>query len=275
MKQLAVALLFASIAGAQALPAGVVYWPKGVPPATALKAELGDHILSTSVHDGKPGVAESHTLKDDVFLIQSGSSDFVVGGKTTGEHAIAPNELQYASLQGGTKVHLEAGDVITIPAGMPHQYLTAPGEKIVYFVLKVVKTTPVATPAKQQAGLPTGVLHWKNGIAPEGLSHRADFGDHILYRAHRDKSGVVEFHEKQDDVLIMEKGEADILVGGTAAGLHATKPGEQEGTAINGATKVHLGPGDVITVPAKMPHQMLLQPGATLDYFIMKIVKPA
>jgi mannose-6-phosphate isomerase-like protein (cupin superfamily) len=256
------------------LPAGVVYWPDGVPPGgPGAKADLGDHIFSISRHDGKPGVAEAHTEKDDVFFVQSGASDFLVGGTGVGMHPTSPGEVQGTGIEGATRVRLVKGDVITIPAGMPHKYLTAPGEKIVYFVLKIVKKQPITPPVVVMQGMPPGVVHWHNATPPEGIAHHAAFGDHTIYNFIREKPGVVEVHEVMDDVLILESGEADLLVGGTGLGMHATKAGEQEGTGIDGAVRVHVKAGDILGIPAKMPHQLLLAPGQKLEYFIVKVVK--
>ncbi len=256
------------------LPEGVVLWPRGVPPGgPSQKVDLIDHILSIASHNGKPGTAEAHDEKDDIFYIQSGTSDFLVGGTFTGKHSIGPGEVQGTGIDGATLVHLQAGDVITIPAGMPHRYLTKPDEKVNYFIVKIVKHPPIAPPTQQMEGMPPGVLVWHNGTPPEGLDHKANFGDHILYGYHRAKSGAIEYHEAMDDVFIVEDGGSDFLVGGTGVGMHVTGKGEQQGTAINGATRVHLSKGDIITIPAKMPHQFVLAEGQTLDYFIIKVLK--
>ncbi|WP_074654355.1 cupin domain-containing protein [Terriglobus roseus] len=237
------------------------------------KADFGDHTLGIYVHDGAPGTPESHDAKDDIFLIQSGSSDFRVGGTGVSMRSTGSGEKLGTDISGATTIHLVKGDVITIPAGMVHQYLTKPGEKITYLVIRRVKQEDTVPPQPQMEGMPVGVIHWPNGTPPEGLQHKANFGDHILYGYHREKSGAIEFHETQDDVFVVEKGEADFLVGGTGVGMRVSGKGEQQGTSIDGATRVHLTNGDVITIPANMPHQFVLTSGQQLDYFIIKIVK--
>lgn len=277
---LAAMAVLAPIASAQtvaaataALPPGVVLWKGGVPPdGIKGKADFGDHTLGIYVHDGAPGTPESHDAKDDIFLVQSGSSDFRVG-TGVGMHTAGPGEMLGTDITGATTVHLVPGDVITIPAGMAHQYLTRSGEKITYLVVKRVKQGEITPPQPQMEGMPPGVIHWPKGTPPEGLQHKANFGDHILYGYHREKSGAIEYHETQDDVFVVEKGAADFLVGGTGVGMRVSGKGEQQGTAIDGASLVHLATGDIITVPAKMPHQFVLTPGQQMDYFILKIVK--
>ncbi len=50
-----------------------------------------------------------------------------------------PNEVQGSSIKGGVKHDIGPGDVIEIPAGVPHQFFVAPGTSITYLVVKVVK----------------------------------------------------------------------------------------------------------------------------------------
>jgi quercetin dioxygenase-like cupin family protein len=41
------------------------------------------------------------------------------------------------SVDGGSRQELKAGDVVHIPAGIPHQTLVADGDSVTYFVVKV------------------------------------------------------------------------------------------------------------------------------------------
>jgi quercetin dioxygenase-like cupin family protein len=54
----------------------------------------------------------------------------------TGVREVAPGELRASSLVGGTSHTVQAGDVLVIPAGVPHWFadVTAPFH---YFVVKV------------------------------------------------------------------------------------------------------------------------------------------
>ncbi|MDB4882834.1 MAG: hypothetical protein JWL95_1600, partial [Gemmatimonadetes bacterium] len=76
----------------------------------------------------------------------------------------------------------------------------------------------------------------------------------------RDSAGVHERHEGFTDIFVVQKGSARLLYGGTVEGQRETTPGEWRGGTIRGGTQSELRPGDVVVIPAGIPHQMLLNP---------------
>jgi quercetin dioxygenase-like cupin family protein len=50
------------------------------------------------------------------------------------------------------------------------------------------------------------------------------------------------------------------------------RPGQQVGTSIEGGETHHLAKGDVIVVPAGMPHWFKEVP-STISYYVVKVVK--
>lgn len=125
----------------------------------------------------------------------------------------------------------------------------------------------------QQSPPPDGVKIWQKGMPPKGITEKDDYGDHILSVSHREKDGVVELHEHKDDVMVIQSGEATLVYGGRGVGMHSSAPGEQQGERIEGGTSVHVGPGDVITVAAGVPHQYFVPKGGQITYTLVKIVK--
>jgi uncharacterized RmlC-like cupin family protein len=91
--------------------------------------------------------------------------------------------------------------------------------------------------------------------------------------AHREGSGLAEWHEKEADVMFISAGNVTMVYGGTIDDSKTTAPGEMRGPSIRGGTEVPLGPGDVLHIPAKVPHQMKLAPGAKVTYFVTKVVE--
>ena len=98
-------------------------------------------------------------------------------------------------------------------------------------------------------------------------------GNRLFMVAHREGSGVAEWHEKQADVMFISSGQVTMLYGGTIVDARTTAPGEMRGPSIKGGTEAKLGPGDVLHIPAKVPHQMLLASGAQVTYFVTKVIE--
>jgi mannose-6-phosphate isomerase-like protein (cupin superfamily) len=101
----------------------------------------------------------------------------------------------------------------------------------------------------------------------------ATVGNRSFMVAHREGSGLAEFHETQADIMFISQGEVTMIYGGTIVDGKTTAPGEMRGASITGGTEAKLGPGDVLHIPAKTPHQMKLAPGAKVTYFVTKVVE--
>jgi mannose-6-phosphate isomerase-like protein (cupin superfamily) len=133
----------------------------------------------------------------------------------------------------------------------------------------------------------SGVHVWKStDIAAKGnlLAQKLDAqksanealgteGNRRFMVAHREGSGLAEWHEKEADVMFFSAGNVTMIYGGTIVDEKSIGPGERRGTSIKGGTEAKLGAGDVLHIPAKVPHQMMLAPGAQVTYFVTKVVE--
>jgi quercetin dioxygenase-like cupin family protein len=95
----------------------------------------------------------------------------------------------------------------------------------------------------------------------------------LVSGSHRDKGGQVEVHEKETDILYIVDGEATFVTGGTIVGGKVTRPGQLVGTDIQGGQTHRLSKGDVITIPAGIPHWFKEVP-RSVSYFVVKVLKP-
>lgn len=91
----------------------------------------------------------------------------------------------------------------------------------------------------------------------------------------RDTSGVNERHEAFADIFVVQRGRATLRYGGTADGEKAASPGEWRGGTIRGGKETEIKPGDIVLIPAGVPHQLLLPPGESFFYFVVKVKKAA
>ena len=100
-----------------------------------------------------------------------------------------------------------------------------------------------------------------------------DFGSYFAAMVHREGNAPAEMHESWADVYLISSGSGTLEVSGTIPGGTRTAPGEIRGPSIVGGTRQKLAPGDVVHIPAKTPHNVLIEPGGQITYFILK-VKP-
>ena len=64
-----------------------------------------------------------------------------------------------------------------------------------------------------------------------------------------------EMHDNTNHVFIIMDGEAEFITGGKMVNPKVTDPGQTRATGVEGGESHHLTKGDVITIPAKTPHQ--------------------
>lgn len=145
-----------------------------------------------------------------------------------------------------------------------------------------------ACAAMAAGAVPTGYQHWTAEQMRErnrALPGRMDalkvatetigsFGNHSIVTAHREASGRAEIHENKVDIMFIESGEATIVVGGKVPDAKTTEPNEMRGSKIEGGERQTLHPGDILHIPAKTPHQFLLEPGQKIDYYTVKVRVP-
>jgi uncharacterized protein GlcG (DUF336 family) len=83
------------------------------------------------------GSVEYHAAVVDVLRVVRGSATVVTGGTLRAPREVAPGELRAESIDGGTGRVLHEGDVLVVPAGVPHQFVDV-SDPFLYFVTKVV-----------------------------------------------------------------------------------------------------------------------------------------
>ena len=96
--------------------------------------------------------------------------------------------------------------------------------------------------------------------------------DLTVLGSHRGGAGQVEVHDKETDVFYVVDGEATIVTGGTMVGGKITAPGQWRGTDIQGGATHHLAKGDVMVIPAGIPHWFKQVP-QPINYFVVKVIK--
>ena len=160
-------------------------------------------------------------------------------------------------------------------------------EKIAQQILKELLPAEkeVAPPASAKAPR-NSVDHWSPAILLERgayLRKMAAYGDgsasetlkeypgHCTMLSFRSRDGDAEVHQNFADLFFVLEGRAVMVTGGTVKGARITAPGEMRGVSIEGGTRQEMKAGDLVHVPAGLPHQMLVAGDKTIACFVVKI----
>jgi mannose-6-phosphate isomerase-like protein (cupin superfamily) len=87
----------------------------------------------------------------------------------------------------------------------------------------------------------------------------------------RNQSGKPELHEKFADFYFVVDGSATLVSGGQMVNAKTTAPGEVRGDSIQDGKETKLKKGDIVHIPADIPHQLTLAKGDTFQYFVIKV----
>jgi mannose-6-phosphate isomerase-like protein (cupin superfamily) len=122
------------------------------------------------------------------------------------------------------------------------------------------------------AGLKTAAKELAGQLSDKKAAGKslAAFSNHAVLLTHREASGEAEIHDTKVDIFFVVAGTATLEVGGQV--VNAKKKGpETLGSSIRGGVKKPLSAGDVVHIPAKTPHQLLIAPGVKFTYVILKV----
>jgi glc operon protein GlcG len=147
------------------------------------------------------------------------------------------------------------------------------GMKIMKFMLTAVLFVAAVLYVSAQSPAVTFVGHDKVAEALAKGGSLVTASSLSVSGNHRAMPGQVEVHDKETDILYVIEGQATIVTGGTMVGGTQTGPGQQRGTDVKGGETRHLQKGDVIVIPAGIPH-WFKEVSPTVNYFTVKVIKP-
>ncbi len=145
--------------------------------------------------------------------------------------------------------------------------------KVQYFPAKDLAALPgELREALEKA--PKDQVPYNQGLSPRHLIDVQEDANHYMDVIHRVKSGLAEWHDVKTDLYVVVAGEGRVVVGGNMPGKKemSTRPGEWRASSIAGGEKFTLTKGDMINIPSQTPHQVLVDPGKSITYLIIKII---
>lgn len=138
-----------------------------------------------------------------------------------------------------------------------------------------------------QEGFPTGFELWTTkSVSPQmaemvaeapadphqfAVRLLADYPNDAFLLVHRAADGPPEWHETQADIFLVQSGSATLLLGGTLVNGETVGPHEKRNGSILGGVRRKIAAGDVVRIPPRVPHQVLLEGVGAFDYFVIKI----
>ena len=153
----------------------------------------------------------------------------------------------------------------------------------------LISATPQDTTA-QQAPLslgddpPTGFVMWPSAevetianrlereIGNRAMVYETIRNDdgHSVYFVLRGLTGPAEFHETEADLYVVHRGNATFVIGGELIDPELLPRKQQRGSSIRNGIRPALAPGDILHVPVSTPHQIIVSPGQTFLYTLVK-----
>ena len=249
LRLLAASLFLPAFAASSAAQSGAVYVHHDTVNAALAK---GGALAATP----QVQIAGGHRDKPGPLETQKGTTIIYV---TDGEGVFAA---------GARSQRLVNGDVLVVPAGAPQSF-TSVSPSISYYqvVVPVIAKGAKAEIVHVDRDTVAATLK-KAGPLADGPNLRVSGG----YRpyAHVDASPVAEVHAHEADLFYVIAGRATQALGGTVIGGKQTGPGQIRGSKTDGGQTYQLTKGDIMWVPAGMPHWFPEIP-EPLSYLLVKV----
>ena len=96
----------------------------------------GENYMIHASRREKAGLAEVHLKDADLIHVLDGRATFVTGGSVVDPQTTAADEIRGKNINGGETREIAKGDVIVVPAGVPHQFAKVT-DPFLYYVVKV------------------------------------------------------------------------------------------------------------------------------------------
>jgi mannose-6-phosphate isomerase-like protein (cupin superfamily) len=151
--------------------------------------------------------------------------------------------------------------------------------KLTFFVAMAALVIPCCTQAQSKAevfseqGVTSQLAALVQAAKASGSSGAilGDYKSHAIKLSVRTASGGAEVHAHYDDIFFVTEGAAKLVTGGSVVHAKTDNDGETKGSSIQNGTSRIIAKGDVIHIPAGVPHQLIIAPGSIYGSIVIKI----
>lgn len=174
----------------------------------------------------------------------------------------------FTPLQGG--IPIMAGEQVIGGIGVSGAATAAQDEEVALAGAAAARTLKVGTAALDRSRQATFI---DSGAVAAGFTQGTvlvNMGNYMVHASHREQDGIAEVHTLDTDLIYVLEGAATLTTGGRVPDAKATEPNEFRGSAVVGGESRRIAKGDVIVVPAGVPHMFTELQGA-LNYYVVKV----
>ena len=222
----------------------------GAPDSFSAPVVAGDHYQINLVRRTKGASALAHDVGTEIHSVVDGSATFVTGGTIVRP---AGGGRGGGTVSNGESRHVSAGDIVLVPPRTPHWYQTVDGT-VTYLEIRFDVGAPPNGPAVYHAhGDLWSALATKGKAADAPLMFSTPAASGPKYQANvvrRTKAQGGTAHAEGTEVHHVLEGSGTFVSGGSL--VRPPQPGAP--ASIMGGESRHVSKGDVVFVPAGMPH---------------------
>src|SRR5262245_15456389 len=222
----------------------------GAPDSFSAPVVAGDHYQINLVRRTKGASALAHDVGTEIHSVVDGSATFVTGGTIVRP---AGGGRGGGTVQNGESRHVSAGDGVLGPPNTPHWYQTVDGT-VTYLEIRFDVGAPSGGPAVFHAhGDLWSALAAKGKAADAPLMFSTPAASGPKYQANvvrRTKAQGGTAHPEGTEVHHILEGSGTFVSGGSL--VRPPQPGAPA-SIMNGESR-HVSKGDVVFIPAGMPH---------------------
>ncbi len=102
---------------------------------------------------------------------------------------------------------------------------------------------------------------------------RAEHRHHDVQIIHRAGYTQPEIHAAKWDIYVILNGSGTALVGGERVNWEDGLPPEEQRPRLSGAQEFQITDGDMLHVPARVWHQVVVEPGESITYALINVIE--
>jgi mannose-6-phosphate isomerase-like protein (cupin superfamily) len=132
-----------------------------------------------------------------------------------------------------------------------------------------------AKQAELEERIGDGSRTWGTRFVFERVLEAAEHRPHSISIVHREGYTQPEIHELKWDLYVILDGAGTLLVGGERTNwIDDGRPADQQRPGLSGAEAFQVVEGDVVHVPARVWHQVVLDEANAMTYMLINVVEP-